>query len=68
MNNIEKTISTTIIFLFAYVVLFYDFSSPSNVIYDCNIIEYYGNVPEEVKKECEAVKTPAPSNSKIIRA
>lgn len=68
MNKLEKTIATTIIFLFAYLVLFYDYGIQSGAVYDCTILEYYGNVPEEVKRECEAIKKPIPSNSKIIRA
>lgn len=67
MNKLEKTIATTIIFLFAFVVLFYDYASEPTVIYDCTIIDYYRNVPEEVKKECELIKSP-PSNPKIISA
>ncbi len=68
MNKLEKTIATTIIFLFAYVVLFYEYTSQPTVIYDCTLLDYYTTVPEEVKKECEAIKIPSPPNSKIIRA
>lgn len=67
MNKLEKSITTTIIFLFAIVVLFYDYVPNTAVIYDCTMIEFYRNVPEEVKQECESINN-IPSNSKIIKA
>jgi hypothetical protein len=57
MNSLERSITTTILISFVCVVLFYDFINHSNmVVYDCERIEHYHNVPKEVKKECDSLK------------
>jgi hypothetical protein len=61
MNSLERSITATILIGFIYVVLFYDFIDHSNiVVYDCELIEYYHNVPKEVKKECDSLKKVPP--------
>ena len=61
MTLLERLITATILISFLYMVLFYNFIDYSNiVIYDCEHIEYYHNVPSEVKKECNSLKKPIP--------
>jgi hypothetical protein len=61
MSTLERLITATILISFVYVVLFFNFIDHSNmVIYDCENIEYYHNVPSEVKKECNSLKKSAP--------
>jgi ribulose kinase len=55
MRLIENTITVFLVFVLIFCVIFLDFGTRSSriVIYDCDTLNAYEVVPEEVKDECK---------------
>ena len=54
MTRLENAITAFLILLFGFMVLFLDFGNHEDkvVVYDCALLEYYTDVPDEVKEQC----------------
>ena len=57
MRILENTITVFLVFVLIFCVIFLDFGTRSSriVIYDCDALNTYEVVPEEVKDECKLI-------------
>lgn len=69
MNEIFKdVVYFLILFLIAYVVFYlytrHDTLEQRTARYDCNLTEFIGNVPNDVRDECRRLRLAAINNQK----